>query len=486
MVTPAALFRGELVVSGGLRLCFTPEADPSVLARKAAAASQSSSSSSGGGAGQLGRDEGRRWPRRERWHLRLLDGCLLRRFRLRDTALELFFAGGGGEGDPHQSALRVVFFDFGARAADGVARRNAFARRVMAAAPHAAMCEWPAPSLGGLGGLAGHHDPTTAAPPPGAARELEAGAARQWRQTVAAVTARWQRREVSNFEYVMALNTFAGRSFNDLGQYPVFPWVLNDYRTAAEAARDAQAAEAEAKTKAEAKAAAAPAENAAQGPGERAAASAPAADERADARAHAASGNDGNGSSGDGSSGSGNGGRYAAEWARRRAARGAPLLHLSRSPGGTCRLDLRDPTVFRDLAKPVGALEPQRLASFRARFASLQEQDSVPPFLYGSHYSTAAGCCLHYLVRLEPFASLHVDLQGGKFDVADRLFRRWAETNADVGIINKGGAFFFCHPLSSDSTMKAKMNVHPVCAFMCVWWRLELFVLCLCIMFLMG
>lgn len=27
----------------------------------------------------------------------------------------------------------------------------------------------------------------------------------------------------------MALNTLAGRSFNDLTQYPVFPWVLRDY-----------------------------------------------------------------------------------------------------------------------------------------------------------------------------------------------------------------------------------------------------------------
>ncbi|KAJ1477982.1 BEACH domain-containing protein, partial [Baffinella frigidus] len=29
--------------------------------------------------------------------------------------------------------------------------------------------------------------------------------------------------------YLQALNTFAGRSLNDLTQYPVFPWVLRDY-----------------------------------------------------------------------------------------------------------------------------------------------------------------------------------------------------------------------------------------------------------------
>lgn len=39
----------------------------------------------------------------------------------------------------------------------------------------------------------------------------------------------WRRREISNFEYLMILNTLTGRSYNDLTQYPVFPWVLADY-----------------------------------------------------------------------------------------------------------------------------------------------------------------------------------------------------------------------------------------------------------------
>lgn len=40
---------------------------------------------------------------------------------------------------------------------------------------------------------------------------------------------RWQRGEISNFHYLMLVNTMAGRTFNDLTQYPVFPWVLADY-----------------------------------------------------------------------------------------------------------------------------------------------------------------------------------------------------------------------------------------------------------------
>lgn len=39
----------------------------------------------------------------------------------------------------------------------------------------------------------------------------------------------WRRREITNFEYLIILNTLAGRSYNDLTQYPVFPWVLADY-----------------------------------------------------------------------------------------------------------------------------------------------------------------------------------------------------------------------------------------------------------------
>jgi hypothetical protein len=44
-----------------------------------------------------------------------------------------------------------------------------------------------------------------------------------------------------------------------------------------------------------------------------------------------------------------------------------------------------------------------------------------PPFHYGTHYSSAA-VVLHYMLRLQPYAQQHVQLQGGKFDQADRLF----------------------------------------------------------------
>lgn len=49
--------------------------------------------------------------------------------------------------------------------------------------------------------------------------------------TASGLTNKWVNREISNFEYLMQLNTIAGRTYNDLSQYPVFPWVLMDYES---------------------------------------------------------------------------------------------------------------------------------------------------------------------------------------------------------------------------------------------------------------
>lgn len=88
-------------------------------------------------------------------------------------------------------------------------------------------------------------------------------------------------------------------------------------------------------------------------------------------------------------------------------------------------IDLNDPSVFRDLSKPMGALN--REAEFRARYDGLSENPdasdvfTAKPFHYGTHYSSAA-IVLYYLMRVEPFSTHLLHLQGGKFDHADRLF----------------------------------------------------------------
>ena len=42
---------------------------------------------------------------------------------------------------------------------------------------------------------------------------------------------KWVDGRITNFEYLIELNKLAGRSYNDLMQYPVFPWILSDYQS---------------------------------------------------------------------------------------------------------------------------------------------------------------------------------------------------------------------------------------------------------------
>ncbi|XP_064408757.1 lysosomal-trafficking regulator [Latimeria chalumnae] len=46
---------------------------------------------------------------------------------------------------------------------------------------------------------------------------------------ITALTHLWCSGQITNFEYLTHLNKHAGRSFNDLMQYPVFPFILRDY-----------------------------------------------------------------------------------------------------------------------------------------------------------------------------------------------------------------------------------------------------------------
>ncbi|KAG9335568.1 hypothetical protein JZ751_004472 [Albula glossodonta] len=132
------------------------------------------------------------------------------------------------------------------------------------------------------------------------------------------LTQKWVNREISNFDYLIQLNTIAGRTYNDLAQYPVFPWILADYTSE--------------------------------------------------------------------------------------------------------ELDLSDPRVFRDLSKPVAVVNERNAKAVREKYESFEDPTgTIDRFHYGTHYSNAAGV-MHYLIRVEPFTSLHIQLQSGRFDCADRQF----------------------------------------------------------------
>lgn len=143
-----------------------------------------------------------------------------------------------------------------------------------------------------------------------------------FKRSINTVTELWRKRRLSNFDYIMQLNKMSGRSFNDITQYPVFPWILTDYESET--------------------------------------------------------------------------------------------------------IDLNDSSVYRDLTMPVGALNPDRLAMLIERYNDLDGFSEEEKFLFGSHYSSP-GVVLHYLIRQEPFTSMAVELQSGRFDCPDRLFFNMAQ-----------------------------------------------------------
>uniref|UniRef100_A0A7S3L431 BEACH domain-containing protein n=1 Tax=Amphora coffeiformis TaxID=265554 RepID=A0A7S3L431_9STRA len=270
-------------------------------------------------------------PKSIRWNLSELSHAYLRRFRLRDSSIELFFIASGGAsfGDfGINPASSSVFLDFGS-GKDGNARRDDAAYAIMKRAPPQALKQWPDRSAQFL------HDQLN---------RLALG---------------WVEGRISNFDYLLHLNLLSGRSFNDICQYPVFPWVLSDYTS-------------------------------------------------------------------------------------------------EEVP------DLTDKNSFRDLSKPVGALNPSRLEEFIERFDSFADP-LIPAFMYGSHYSTSAGVVLHFLVRMHPFAGLHRQLQSGHFDVADRLFssvpRTWAMcTGQSAAEVKEITPEWYCNPSFLRNTNNFKLG----------------------------
>ena len=89
----------------------------------------------------------------------------------------------------------------------------------------------------------------------------------------------------------------------------------------------------------------------------------------------------------------------------------------------------------------MGALNPARLEQVTERYQQMDIIDSeIPPFHYGSHYSSA-GAVLFWLLRMEPFTSYAIELQSGRFDHADRLFysvaEAWSSCNTSLADVKE-------------------------------------------------
>ena len=91
------------------------------------------------------------------------------------------------------------------------------------------------------------------------------------------------------------------------------------------------------------------------------------------------------------------------------------------------------PANYRDLSKPMGCQSTDREAKFREKYEHSKE-GAAPAFHFGTHYSTP-GFVLMWLLRVEPFTSLFIKLQGGKFDMPCRIFgsmaQAWDNTQRD-------------------------------------------------------
>jgi len=80
-------------------------------------------------------------------------------------------------------------------------------------------------------------------------------------------------------------------------------------------------------------------------------------------------------------------------------------------------LDLSNEDTFRDLTKPMGALNDERLQEYKKRYNEIIEGDK---YLYGTHYS-APGYVIGYLFRKHP--RWMIKFQGGHYDNPNRLFK---------------------------------------------------------------
>jgi hypothetical protein len=78
-------------------------------------------------------------------------------------------------------------------------------------------------------------------------------------------------------------------------------------------------------------------------------------------------------------------------------------------------LDFSLQSIYRDLTKPMGALSNERLMTVRRKKSKRND------YLYSS-FATCPLAVYLWLLRMEPFASLHIEMQSGRFDHATRLF----------------------------------------------------------------
>ena len=127
-------------------------------------------------------------------------------------------------------------------------------------------------------------------------------------------------------------------------------------------------------------------------------------------------------------------------------------------------IDLTDVKVYRDLSLRIGAQNANRRIIIQEKYQTMQElreqtlqnhEDgpidvlSPPPRHYATHYSNST-LVIWWLVRLEPFTSLHVFVQDGRFDRPDRQFHSiaaaWKGSTENDGDVKEVTPEFYTLP----------------------------------------
>lgn len=84
---------------------------------------------------------------------------------------------------------------------------------------------------------------------------------------------------------------------------------------------------------------------------------------------------------------------------------------------------------FRDLSLPVGKINRDKWENIKKNYERTKKDEipGIKPFLFGSFYSNPA-IVSNFLIRINPFASQHYELQSKQFDLPDRLFYSVADS----------------------------------------------------------
>ena len=177
----------------------------------------------------------------------------------------------------------------------------------------------------------------------------------------------WKNWEISNFDFLMWLNILGNRSYNDISQYPIFPWILINYEDPLQVEQKVIISEKE--------------------------------QLRTISMA-------------------------LPEIQSTITYEMLPSCKVGSKDEEKTIIDY----LYRNMSLPMGMLDIsdesiKRKEEFEVNYETLLEDvdENNKPYIFGSNYSNPIYVC-NFLMRLFPFTHISIELQGKGFDKADRLF----------------------------------------------------------------